>query len=155
MSLLNLKEKRARVRNAISGKFPKVASRIEKRIYNMCNRIASEYEREVDGVYDIYAYECVGNILSAPDRIDTILDDIDKDITEWDSNIYDRFREKNSQNNIKMIQGVKVEESEFVCRNKKCRSKKCFMTQSQDRSGDEGMTTYITCIKCGVRYRFN
>ena len=39
----------------------------------------------------------------------------------------------------------------FTCR--KCRSKKCTYTQAQVRAADEGMTTYVSCLDCGTRWK--
>ena len=39
----------------------------------------------------------------------------------------------------------------FTCR--KCRSKKCTYMQLQTKSGDESMTTFITCLTCGNRWK--
>ena len=39
----------------------------------------------------------------------------------------------------------------FTCR--KCRSKKCTYTQVQTRSADEPMTTFVSCIDCGNRWK--
>jgi len=35
----------------------------------------------------------------------------------------------------------------------KCKSKKCTYYQLQTRSGDEPMTTFVTCINCGNRWK--
>lgn len=37
----------------------------------------------------------------------------------------------------------------------KCGGKKTYQWMSQDRSGDEGMTTYILCIACNNRWKEN
>lgn len=42
---------------------------------------------------------------------------------------------------------------DFICRKPKCRSKRCSHYQMQTRSADEPMTTYVTCLDCGNRYR--
>ena len=42
--------------------------------------------------------------------------------------------------------------SEFTCR--KCKSKNCSHYQLQTRSADESMTTFVTCMDCGTRWRF-
>jgi len=42
---------------------------------------------------------------------------------------------------------------DFVCRKPKCRSKRCSHYQMQTRSADEPMTTYVTCLDCGSRYK--
>jgi len=39
----------------------------------------------------------------------------------------------------------------FTCR--KCRSKKCTYSQAQVRSSDEGMTTFVSCLDCGTRWK--
>lgn len=39
----------------------------------------------------------------------------------------------------------------FTCR--KCRSNKCAYYQMQTRSADEPMTTFVTCIECGNRWK--
>lgn len=42
--------------------------------------------------------------------------------------------------------------SEFTCR--KCKSNNCSHYQLQTRSADESMTTFVTCMDCGTRWRF-
>jgi len=39
----------------------------------------------------------------------------------------------------------------FTCR--KCKSKKCTYYQMQTRSADEPMTTFVSCIDCGSRWK--
>ena len=39
----------------------------------------------------------------------------------------------------------------FTCR--KCKSNKCTYYQMQTRSADEPMTTFVTCIECGNRWK--
>lgn len=39
----------------------------------------------------------------------------------------------------------------FVCR--KCKSKKTHYYQMQTRSADEPMTTYVTCLDCGTKWK--
>jgi len=39
----------------------------------------------------------------------------------------------------------------FKCR--KCKSNECTYYQMQTRSADEPMTTFVTCINCGNRWR--
>ena len=39
----------------------------------------------------------------------------------------------------------------FTCR--KCKSNKCSYYQLQTRSADEPMTTFVTCINCGNRWK--
>jgi transcription elongation factor S-II len=39
----------------------------------------------------------------------------------------------------------------FTCR--KCKSKKCSFYQMQTRSADEPMTTFVSCLECGCRWK--
>jgi transcription elongation factor S-II len=39
----------------------------------------------------------------------------------------------------------------FTCR--KCKSQKCSYYSLQTRSADEPMTTFVTCINCGNRWK--
>jgi transcription elongation factor S-II len=43
-------------------------------------------------------------------------------------------------------------DSEFKCR--KCKNNNCSHYQLQTRSADEPMTTFVTCMDCGNRWRF-
>ncbi len=48
-----------------------------------------------------------------------------------------------------------VEEGEYKCKNPTCQSKRCIITDRQDRAGDEGATIHVTCSICGTHYSFN
>lgn len=41
----------------------------------------------------------------------------------------------------------------FECR--KCKTKKCQVTQLQTRAADEPATTIVTCMECGYEFSFN
>lgn len=58
------------------------------------------------------------------------------------------IRDKN-----KFEQTIEAMTDRFTCR--KCRSKKCSYIQLQVRSSDEGITTYVSCLDCGQRMKFN
>ena len=46
---------------------------------------------------------------------------------------------------------IEASTDNFTCR--KCKSKKCTYYQLQTRSADEPMTTFVTCIDCGNRWK--
>jgi transcription elongation factor S-II len=46
---------------------------------------------------------------------------------------------------------IEASTDSFTCR--KCRSNKCTYYQMQTRSADEPMTTFVTCIDCGNRWK--
>lgn len=46
---------------------------------------------------------------------------------------------------------VQAATDSFTCR--KCRSKKCTYTQAQTKASDEPMTTFVSCLDCGARWK--
>ena len=55
------------------------------------------------------------------------------------------------QNKNKFEVNLQAATDTFTCR--KCKSKKCTYTQVQTRSADEPMTTFVSCIDCGCRWK--
>jgi len=66
----------------------------------------------------------------------------------WDKLIQEKIkRDKNlTEDNLSAAT------DEFKCY--KCKQRKCTYYQLQTRSGDEPMTTFITCLNCGNRWKF-
>jgi DNA-directed RNA polymerase subunit M/transcription elongation factor TFIIS len=58
------------------------------------------------------------------------------------------IRDKN-----KFEQKLEAMTDRYTCR--KCKSKRCSYYQLQVRSSDEGITTYVACLDCGQRMKFN
>jgi len=66
---------------------------------------------------------------------------------KWEEYIKKKIiRDKN-----KFEQNIEANTDSFTCR--KCKSKKCSYYQLQTRSADEPMTSFITCISCGTRWK--
>lgn len=66
---------------------------------------------------------------------------------KWDKLIEDKkLRLEN-----KYFPKIEASTDNFICR--KCKSNKCTYYQLQTRSADEPMTTYVTCIDCGSRWK--
>ena len=63
------------------------------------------------------------------------------------------IKAKSIRDKNKFEQNLEAMTDRFTCR--KCRSKKCSYYQLQVRSSDEGITTYVTCLDCGQRMKFN
>ena len=65
----------------------------------------------------------------------------------WDKLIQEKIkRDKN-----KFETNIEAATDTFKCR--KCHSKKCTYMQVQTRTADEPMTTFVTCIDCGNRWK--
>ena len=67
--------------------------------------------------------------------------------TRWERLINDKkIRDKNMYN-----PQLDANTDNFTCR--RCKSKRCSYYQLQTRSADEPMTTFVTCIDCGNRWK--
>lgn len=66
---------------------------------------------------------------------------------KWKSLIEDKIKKDKN----KFETNVEASTDTFTCR--KCKSKKCTYYQMQTRSADEPMTTFVTCIDCGNRWK--
>ena len=66
---------------------------------------------------------------------------------KWVALIEKKAKEDENRYEVK----IKAATDTFTCR--KCRSKKCTYTQVQTRGGDEAMTTYVSCVECGARWK--
>lgn len=58
---------------------------------------------------------------------------------------------KKVRDDNKYTPNIEASTDDFTCRN--CKSKKCTHYQLQTRSADEPMTTFVTCIDCGTRWK--
>ena len=63
------------------------------------------------------------------------------------------IKAKSIRDKNKFEQNVEAMTDRFKCR--KCHSKRCTYYQLQVRSSDEGITTYVSCLDCGQRMKFN
>ena len=66
---------------------------------------------------------------------------------KWDTLIEDL----KIQNQNKYTPKIEASTDNFTCH--KCKSKECSYYQLQTRSADEPMTTFVTCISCGSRWK--
>jgi DNA-directed RNA polymerase subunit M/transcription elongation factor TFIIS len=58
---------------------------------------------------------------------------------------------KQERENNRYSPKMEANTDNFTCR--KCNSNKCSYYQLQTRSADEPMTTFVTCIDCGNRWK--
>lgn len=137
----------------------KEAVNFEKDIYKMCQRLSKgEYdENTVEEIYEKYAYEKVGDIINSDgeEELNNIINDIKNLVLDWNSAPYKEFRERREEENKQVVQGVKTGKSDYQCKNKECGSREVIQTMMQTRSGDEGYTVFVTCLKCGRKDRFD
>jgi len=67
--------------------------------------------------------------------------------SKWDKLI----AKKIERDKFKYDTQIEAATDTFTCR--KCKSNKCTYYQMQTRSADEPMTTFVTCINCGARWK--
>lgn len=108
---------------------------------------------DITNIYFSNVYHYLG-ILSKIKDEKAVLTEIKGKITGFDSMAFSEERERIKIRTTPVDIDVEIKDGEFECRNKKCKSKKCKYYQLQTRSGDEGMTTYVTCMKCGTNFKF-
>ncbi len=61
------------------------------------------------------------------------------------------IEEKRIKDENKYTPKIEASTDDFTCG--KCKSKKCTYYQLQTRSADEPMTTFVTCLECGNRFK--
>ena len=69
------------------------------------------------------------------------------DPVKWDPLIQAKIK----RDKYKFETNIEAATDTFKCR--KCQSNKCTYYQMQTRSADEPMTTFVTCIDCGNRWK--
>lgn len=67
--------------------------------------------------------------------------------TRWEELI----QKKKDRDEERYAPKLEANTDSYTCR--KCGSKECSYYQLQTRSADEPMTTYVTCISCGCRWK--
>lgn len=156
---MSIQSKRNAVLKALQTKIPeKTAKKYEVLIYRMCKKLANRNEYgNLEEVYTKYSYEKIGSIMDAKNKKEQkcIIQDTKNVIIGWNGSSYKGYQLKENANNQMYTKEIHLEEGEFPCRNKDCQSMKCYYYQSQDRGGDEAMSVYVVCSKCGTRYKFN
>ena len=109
---------------------------LEKKIWDAANKDES--------IYSDISYEVLGYI-SKGTSIENICADLEKGKRGFRTSTFSDI--SRAQMYTPSIAEVTLVEGEYSCR--KCKSPKCYVSSSQDRRGDEGMITHVTCAICG------
>jgi len=128
---------------------------LEEYIFKMCKELSNMYDDSLEQIYAKFAFEKVGQLISQPEKQKEIILDLKNKVLEWDSVVYNDFREKEERDTADQAAGMKVTKGEFKCGNFRCRSDECYYYQEQTRSCDEPPCTRVVCTKCGHRYSFS
>ena len=143
----------------------KICSNLEKGIYNFSIKEAKERNvvKKWDNVYFSHLYidrlRTVLTNLRNPHLKDRI---VSKEIKAHElafmshqemmpERWQEMIDEKKMRDQNKYAPKIEASTDNFTCR--KCKSKECSYYQLQTRSADEPMTTFVTCLPCGNRWK--
>jgi len=147
-------ERKAVVR-VLKTRFPNDATRYEKLIYGMCQRLAEKSEdgASINDIYRTESYQRVGHFFAASDTEvhHRIIDDLKNDVGDWETSPFEKYRRELEAMMNKIVEKPKVQKGAFKCR--RCTKDLCYFWTLQTRSSDEGATVFIQCVNCGNRWR--
>ena len=66
---------------------------------------------------------------------------------KWEELVQNKIKRDNAKYNVDMEAATE----EFMCY--KCKKRKCTYYELQTRSADEPMTTFVSCLNCGNRWK--
>lgn len=161
-------EFRTNVRNVIFKKLnnEKKSKNLEIGIFNYCLKEASHKKiiRKWENAYfvELYIEKFRSIFLNLEKNNDLLKNIINKKIKPEDvafmthqelkPDKWDKFIEaKIKRDKYKFENNIEASTDSFTCR--KCKSNKCSYYQMQTRSADEPMTTFVSCIMCGCRWK--
>ena len=138
---------------------------LEKGIYNNCLKTADEKNiiKKWENINFINLYfekfktifinlknpQILSNVLNKNFRVHELafMSHHEMSPNKWDELInLKKIRDEN-----KYTPKIEASTDNFTCY--KCKSKKCSYYQLQTRSADEPMTTFVTCLDCGCRWK--
>ena len=143
----------------------KICENIEKGIYNYCIQQSNQRNivKKWDNVYFCHIYiDRLRTVFMNLHNSHIVNDIINKKVKAHEIGFmtHQEFQPVKWQ---KLIESKKIRDENlyapkidgntdnFTCR--KCKSKNCSYYQLQTRSADEPMTTFVTCIDCGNRWK--
>ena len=143
----------------------KICENLEKGIYNSCLKTAEEkniIKRWDNNIFvQIYTNKLRSIIMNLNNS--ELLEKINTKKIKAHKLAFMTHQEMNPSRWEKLIEDKKIKDQNryspkieastdnFTCW--KCKSKKCSYYQLQTRSADEPMTTFVTCLDCGNRWK--
>lgn len=144
----------------------KISENLEKGIYNytleQCEKknLIKKWSNEFFGIIYIQKVKAISFNL---DNLELFNKLIKKEIKAHElaflnhqsmrPDLWDKLlEEKRIKDENKFLPKIEASTDDFTCF--KCKSKKCTFYQLQTRSADEPMTTFVTCLECGNRWKF-
>ena len=143
----------------------KICENLEKGIYNSCLKIAEEKNIIKRWDNNIFVQIYINKLRSITINLNNsqLLEKINTKKIKAHKLAFMTHQEMNPLKWEKLIEDKKIKDQNryspkieastdnFTCW--KCKSKKCSYYQLQTRSADEPMTTFVTCLDCGNRWK--
>jgi len=127
---------------------------LEKNLFNYVTNKAGKHVKneQLNKLYIDELYNLLG-LVKGNNNVNKHNDDLKRNNGSFQSYIYDHLKEKR-QLEHSMLKPIEVQEGIHTCF--KCGSKKTYSYETQQRSGDEGMTNHIQCSnpKCKNKWTF-
>jgi transcription elongation factor S-II len=138
-----------------------ISEKIENSIFNFTQNYCEDQEASFlfDSIYENKKNDILVNFKSKENN--SLLKNIEEGKINPVELAFLKPEELNPEKYEKILK--KKEVAEYKKNNKattdifkcsKCKSRKCTVHQQQTRSGDEPMTTYVTCQECGHVFKF-
>jgi len=141
-----------------------ISINLEKGIYNNCLDIASKkklvkkwdnssfvnlYITKFKSIYYNITFELITKILNKEIKPHEIAFMTHQELQpdKWSKLI----ESKKIKDENRYAPKIEATTDSYTCR--KCKSDRCWHYQLQTRSADEPMTTYVTCLECGHRWK--
>jgi transcription elongation factor S-II len=164
----NPKEFRSNVRNKLCEfvENERVSENLEKGVFNFSIENANKMNivKKWDNVYFVQIYiDRLRTVYTNLQKNNELLENIKTKKIRADVFAFMTHQEMKPAHWKKMIDAKKLRDENkyapeiyantdtFTCR--KCKSNRCSYYQLQTRSADEPMTTFVTCIDCGNRWK--
>jgi len=145
---------RETVTEVLSTKFTsETAEKYEEAIYIASSKKSKLQKTGKTKIYSQLSYEKLGQIMEAKTKEERkiVLDEINKGIEEWESELYSKQKDEYSKLMDKSVSKPKAVKGVHHCREKGCLSDEFYVWSAQTRSSDEAATNFRQCAHCGKR----
>ena len=159
---------RGNIRTELKKIFEKddISRNLERGLYNFALRVAAERNvvKKWDNPYFVLIYvDKMRTVLSNLARNETLKQDVKTRKRKAHEVVFMNHQEYMPNRWNALIEAKKIRDENkytpvidantdnFTCG--KCKSNRCSYYQLQTRSADEPMTTFVTCIECGNRWK--
>jgi len=107
-------------------------------------------DADITEIYTTILYETLFE-LKKQSKITPVFSILKEGKVMWKSPYFNNLHRIQEEQDNFLLNPFEVEEGVQECL--KCNSKRTFSYQSQTRSADEGMTTFVQCVSCGNKWK--